>query len=75
MTFFCHPERTLIFRLFPEGLLFPAACGVVAQAFYLDRTAAANGLGYGALIGLGLGLSLCLVVLPLVFLILKRQAR
>ncbi|MGO8749738.1 MAG: hypothetical protein ACLQNE_27600 [Thermoguttaceae bacterium] len=65
----------LILRIFPEGLLFPAACGVVAQAFYRDRTAAANGLGYGALIGLGLGLFLCLIVLPLVFLILRRNAR
>jgi hypothetical protein len=68
-------KEWLVLRIFPEGVLFPTACGVVAQAFYRDRTAAANGLGYGALIGLGLGLFVCLIILPLVFLLLKRQSR
>ena len=29
-------KRWLILRIFPSGLLFAAACGVTAQAFYLN---------------------------------------
>ena len=61
-------RKWLVLRIFPKGVLFAAACGVTAQAFYMDRAAATTGLWYGTLIGLGSGLFLCLVALPLAFL-------
>ncbi len=57
-------RKWLVLQVLPKGLLFPAACGVIAQAFYLDRALATTGLGSGALLGLAGGLVLCLVALP-----------
>ena len=65
-------RKWLVLRIFPEGVLFGAACGVTAQAFYMDGAAATNGLCSGALIGLGSGLFLCLVALPLAFLTVRK---
>jgi hypothetical protein len=56
-------------------VLFVAACGVTAQAFYMNRAAATAGLWYGTLIGLGSGLFLCLVALPLTFIAVRRTSR
>ena len=55
----------------PPGGVIAAACGVVAEAFYLNRQAAASGLYYGAPIGLGCGALFCLVLLTLVYLASK----
>ena len=55
----------LILRVFPRGLLFAAACGATAQAFYVDHIAASGGLWRGAGAGLAIGLLICLVCLPL----------
>lgn len=66
-------KKWLVLRIFPEGVLFAAACGVAAQAFYLDRIAASEGLWSGALIGLGSGLLFCLVSLPLAFLTARKH--
>ena len=65
-------RKWLVLHFFPKGVLFAAACGVAAQAFYMDRAAATTGLWYGTLIGLGSGLFLCLVALPLAFLVFRR---
>jgi len=65
-------RKWLVLRIFPGGVLFGAACGVTAQAFYMDRAAATNGLWSGGLIGLGSGLFLCLVALPLAFIAVRR---
>ena len=65
-------KRWLVLRIFPKGVLFAATCGVVAQAFYLDRVAATAGLWYGTLIGLGSGLFICLVTLPIAFIAIRR---
>ena len=63
------------FHVFPGSVLFAAACGVAAQAFYLDRIAASEGLWLGALIGLGSALLFCLVAMPLAFLTVRRPSR
>jgi hypothetical protein len=67
--------KEVFFHVFPGSVLFAAACGVAAQAFYIDRAAATTGLWYGTLIGLGSGLFLCLVALPLAFLLVRRPSR
>ena len=51
-----------------------AACGVAAQAFYMNRIAASEGLRLGAEIGLGIALLFCLVLLPLAFLTVRRPS-
>jgi len=64
--------RTRPVLILPGGVvLFAAACGVAAQAFYMDRAAATAGLWNGTLIGLGSGLLLCLVALPMAFLTVR----
>lgn len=68
-------KKWLVLRIFPKGVMFAAACGVTAQAFYMDCTAATTGLWYGTLIGLGSGLFLCLVALPLAFIAVRRHSR
>ena len=60
------------FHVFPGSVLFAAACGVAAQAFYLDRIAATEGLRFGAGVGLASGLFFCLVALPLAFLTVRK---
>jgi hypothetical protein len=67
--------NAVFFRVFPGSVLFAAACGVAAQAFYLDRIAASEGLRLGAEIGLGSALLFCLVSLPLAFLMVRRPSR
>ncbi len=59
-------------QFFPGIVLIAAACGVAAQAFYMDHAEATTGLWYGALVGLGSGLFLCLASLPLAFLTVRR---
>jgi len=66
-------KKWLVLRIFPTGVMFAAACGVTAQAFYMDRAAATTGLWYGTLIGLGIGLFLCLVALPLAFIAVRKS--
>jgi hypothetical protein len=66
-------KKLLVLRIFPNGILFAAACGVTAQAFHMDRAAATTGLWYGTLIGLASGLFLCLVALPLTFIAVRRN--
>ena len=39
--------KVVFFHVFPGSVLFAAACGVAAQAFYLDRIAASEGLRLG----------------------------
>ena len=68
-------KKWLVLRIFPNGILFAATCGVTAQAFYMDRAGATTGLWYGALIGLGSGLFLCLIALPLTFIAVRRNSR
>ena len=68
-------RKWLILYLFPNRMMFPIACGVTAQAFYLDRTAAASGLEHGALIGLMSGLFLCLVALPFAISAIRETSR
>ena len=68
-------RRWLVLHIFPKGVLFAAACGVVAQVFYLNRAVATAGLWYGTVIGLGSGLFLCLVALPLTFIAVRRTSR
>ena len=47
-TDFSAASKWTVLRNFPEGsVLFAAACGVAAQAFYLDRIAATKGFGSG----------------------------
>ncbi|MCC6127280.1 MAG: hypothetical protein IT426_20145 [Pirellulales bacterium] len=65
-------KKWLVLRIFPEGVLFAAACGVAGQAIYLNRVAATNGLWSGALIGLGCGVLFCLISLPLAFLSFRK---
>jgi len=65
-------KQWLILRVFPEGVLFAAACGVAAQAFYMDHARATEGLLYGAAAGLAGGLFVCLVTLPMAFLTVSR---
>ena len=65
----------LVLRIFPNSMLFAAACGVAVQAFYQNQVAATNGFWAGALIGLGSGLLFCLVSLPLAFFMLRRDSR
>ena len=60
------------FHIFPGLTMFAAACGVAAQAFYLNRAEATNGLCYGAVIGLGSGVFLCVAALPLAFLTVRK---
>ncbi|MGA2620462.1 MAG: hypothetical protein ABSF26_22810 [Thermoguttaceae bacterium] len=55
--------KSPFWQFFPGISLMAAACGMAAQAFYLNRTAAAEGLWLGAVIGLGGGLLLALVIL------------
>lgn len=64
-----------VLRVFPKGIVFPAACGVAVQALYLDRAAAASGLWYGILMGLASGLLLCLAALPFAFIAVRRPSR
>ena len=64
-------KRWLVLRIFPRGVLFAVACGVAAQAFYMDRVQATTGLRYGAALGLGGGLLICLVALPLSVLLVR----
>ena len=54
------------------GVLFAAACGVAAQAFYMNRVRATEGLLYGGLAGLGFALLLSLVSLPIAFLTVRK---
>ncbi len=68
-------RRWLVLHIFPKGVLFAAACGVVAQVFYLNRAVATAGLWYGTVIGLGSGLFLSLVALPLAFVVVRRTSR
>jgi hypothetical protein len=58
-------KKWLVLCLFPKGMFFAAACGVTAQAFYLDHASATTGLEYGALLGLASGMFLCLIALPI----------
>ena len=58
--------------LLPRGPRFAAACGVTAQAFYMDRAAATAGLWQGTWIGLACGLLLCLAALPMALLTVRR---
>lgn len=67
--------KAVFFHVFPGSVLLAAACGVAAQAFYLDRIAASEGLRLGAEIGLGSALLFCLVSLPLAFLMVRRPSR
>ena len=67
--------KAVFFHVFPGSVLFAAACGVAAQAFYLDRIAASEGLRFGAEVGLGSALLFCLVSLPLAFLMVRRHSR
>ncbi len=66
-------RKVLLFRVSPGSVLFAAACGVAAQAFYVDRIAASEGLRLGAEIGLGIALLFCLVSVPLAFLMVRRS--
>jgi len=68
-------RKWMVLRVFPNGILFPAACGVIVQAFYMGRAAAITGLEYGALIGLGSGLFLCLVALPFATIAVRSTSR
>jgi hypothetical protein len=68
-------KKWLVRHIFPKSVLFAAACGVTAQAFFLNRPAATAGLWHGTLIGLGSGLFLCLVALPLAFIAVRRPLR
>ena len=62
---FLGNTKWLTLHLFPERILCGAACGVTAQAFYLDFTRASDGLWSGTLWGLAVGLTLCLIALPI----------
>jgi nitrate reductase NapE component len=64
--------RPSIFEL-PGGGMFAAACGVVAEAFYLNPQAAAAGLGYGSVIGLGCGVLSCLAILALIYCLVRTK--
>jgi tetrahydromethanopterin S-methyltransferase subunit B len=64
----------LVLRVFPKGILFAPACGVTAQAFYMDRAAATTGLAYGTLIGLGCGLLVCLVAFPFAVIAIRTRS-
>ncbi len=66
-------KRWLVLRVFPSGVLFAAACGVAAQAFYLNHADAMTGLQHGSLIGLGSALLFGLVTLPLARLTVRRR--
>ena len=66
--------KAAFFHVFPGSVLFAAACGVAAQAFYLDQIAASEGLRFGTEIGLGIALLFCLVSLPLAFLTVRRRS-
>lgn len=72
---FFGDTKAIFFQLFPGSVLFAAACGVAAQAFYLDRIAASEGLRLGAEIGLGIALLFCLASLPLAYLTAGRLSR
>jgi hypothetical protein len=63
-------RRPVILAL-PPSATIAAACGVVAEAFYLNPQAAASGLRHGALIGLGCGVPLCLALVALMGLVAK----
>ena len=65
-------KRWPALRFFPKGALFAAACGVTAQAFYMDHAAATAGLWQGTLIGLTCGLLLCLAAFPMAFLTVRK---
>ena len=52
-----------------------AACGVVAEAFYLNPQAATTGVCYGAVIGLGCGLLLSLAMLAVVHVVYTNLPR
>lgn len=60
-------------QVFPGSVLVAAACGVTAQAFYLNRVAASEGFRLGAGIGLGISVLFCLVSLPLAFLTIRKS--
>jgi hypothetical protein len=64
-----HRKRP-VFRIIPGGVVCAAACGVAAQAIYVDRVEATRGLAWGALIGLNAGLLFWLLAVPL----MKRMA-
>jgi len=64
--------RKRFFQVFPGSVLLAAACGVAGQAFYMNQARAAEGLLFGASVGLGTVLCFGLVGLPLSFLIVKR---
>jgi len=60
------------FRVFPGSPVVGAACGIAAQAYYLNHVRAAQGFFYGTLAGLGAGLFFCcLVALPLTYFIVR----
>jgi uncharacterized protein YodC (DUF2158 family) len=63
------------FHVFPGSVLFAAACGVAAQAFYVDRIAASEGLWDGAWAGLGIALLFCLSAVPLAVLTVRSPSR
>ena len=59
------------FRFFHGRVIFAAACGVAAQAFYLDWVTASEGLRLGATVGLASGVLFSLAVVPLAFLTVR----
>jgi len=58
-----------VFLDLPGSGMIAAACGVVAEAFYLNPKAAASGLCLGMPIGLGCGALICLAILAVVNLV------
>jgi hypothetical protein len=61
-----------LFYVVPRNLSFAAACGVVAQAYYLDGALATDGLRLGALVGLGMAILFCLVSWLVLFLFARK---
>jgi hypothetical protein len=68
-------RERVFFHVFPGVVLLAAACGIAAQAFYLDRIAASEGLRLGVEIGLTVALLSCLASIPLAFLTVGRPRR
>ena len=60
---------------FPGSRTMAAACGVVAEAFYLNPQAATTGVCYGAVIGLGCGVLLSLAMLAVVHVVYTNLPR
>jgi len=72
---FLGDTKGVFIRFFPGRVLFAVACGVTAQAFYLDRIAASEGLRLGAEIGLGIAVLCCLLSLPMALLTVRTPSR